>query len=277
MLISNTVKMRWNSKNKAHYLDLGYIFTKMKDEFVINVFDLPHGSKFMVNVKCDYCGKLYQKHWNNYCTEKGVVNKDSCNDCKHKKTAEVLLYKYNVTNPFCMQDVIQSMRKNWIEKYGVDNPSKSDIVKRKIRQTNAERYGAEYAMQNDAIKEKAKKNLSDAFRSGRIKVKHGKEHFAWKGGVKYHRQERSTHEYIEWRKNVFLKSNYICQKCGKHTNNLNAHHINNWKDYPKLRYDVENGVCLCADCHCSFHSIYGKRYNTKEQIDVFLADDKKIC
>ena len=48
MLISKTAFVKWNSKNKKHYVDLGYTFTKMGDEFEVNVEDLTSGSYAMV-------------------------------------------------------------------------------------------------------------------------------------------------------------------------------------------------------------------------------------
>jgi len=43
-----------------------------------------------------------------------------------------------------------------------------------------------------------------------------------------------------------------CTNCGN-SNDLHAHHIKSFKDYPELRYDVNNGVTLCAICHRHHH------------------------
>lgn len=30
---------------------------------------------------------------------------------------------------------------------------------------------------------------------------------------------------------------------------LQVHHIRRWKDAPAIRYDINNGITLCKDCH----------------------------
>lgn len=52
---------------------------------------------------------------------------------------------------------------------------------------------------------------------------------------------------------------------------MNAHHLNAWASFPQERYDVENGVCLCQNCHDRFHDTYGKGKNTKEQFYEFKS------
>lgn len=47
-----------------------------------------------------------------------------------------------------------------------------------------------------------------------------------------------------------------CEKCGT-TENLEAHHIIKWADYPKGRIDLENGECLCVKCHAKEHKSDG--------------------
>jgi hypothetical protein len=50
-----------------------------------------------------------------------------------------------------------------------------------------------------------------------------------------------------WSELVKLRANYQCEVCGK-TKNLNSHHI--WSRIRKsVRWDVQNGVCLCVGCH----------------------------
>ena len=41
-------------------------------------------------------------------------------------------------------------------------------------------------------------------------------------------------------------------RCGDH-GKMNAHHIKAAKDFPELRYDVHNGICLCVECHKQIH------------------------
>lgn len=67
MLITKYVEMKWNSKNKTYYENLGYTYTKMKDIFLIDVNDLKNGSNVKVEVKCDYnddgCCNISDVEW----------------------------------------------------------------------------------------------------------------------------------------------------------------------------------------------------------------------
>lgn len=81
----------------------------------------------------------------------------------------------------------------------------------------------------------------------------------WQGGLSLlSRGERyiamSRAKYKEWRKNVFERDNYTCQNCGTRCGEgrdvvLNADHIKQWAYYPKLRYEISNGITLCLPCH----------------------------
>lgn len=56
-------------------------------------------------------------------------------------------------------------------------------------------------------------------------------------------------KYLRWHRKVFVRDNFTCQNCGQVGGNLEAHHIKEWKNYPELRYLVENGQTLCKLCH----------------------------
>lgn len=65
---------------------------------------------------------------------------------------------------------------------------------------------------------------------------------------------RRTKKYKEWRKSVFERDNYTCQKCGARSKKgkrveLQADHIKQFAYYPELRFEVSNGRTLCGGCH----------------------------
>ena len=86
----------------------------------------------------------------------------------------------------------------------------------------------------------------------------GKKHYCWKGGITRNRHFCSRPEYKQWRMNVYLRDNFTCQYCGIKGVYLEAHHIKRWVDYPELRYDINNGVTLCKECHKLANNYRGK-------------------
>ena len=99
---------------------------------------------------------------------------------------------------------------------------------------------------------------ADKLRGKLIPELSGKNHWNWKGGITDERT-RVWHskEYQEWRKEVYEKDNYTCQKCGDSSgNNLIPHHIESFADFPKLRFEINNGITLCENCHTYFNSKY---------------------
>lgn len=81
----------------------------------------------------------------------------------------------------------------------------------------------------------------------------GSNHWNWKGGkTEENILIRGQWKYTTWRKRVFKRDNYTCQRCGN-KQNIIAHHIKDFMDYPKLRFDVNNGITLCRACHKQIH------------------------
>jgi len=85
--------------------------------------------------------------------------------------------------------------------------------------------------------------------------------------------QRHHEEYRLWRKSVFVRDCFTCQKYGTQGGILQAHHINNFADFPELRLAIDNGVTLSDKAHLEFHKLYGKRNNTREQLLEFLGGE----
>jgi len=87
----------------------------------------------------------------------------------------------------------------------------------------------------------------------------GPKHYNWKGGKsKGYKTGYYSKEYKDWRKAVFERDNYICQKCRKRGNYLNAHHVLSFAKYPALRFEISNGQTLCQVCHKKTDNYAGK-------------------
>lgn len=69
--------------------------------------------------------------------------------------------------------------------------------------------------------------------------------------------KRDDKRVRKWIKEVRRKGK--CEICGA-TNDLEAHHIIHWAEYPLGRIDVNNGMCLCHKCHTSEHK-YDRVYH----------------
>lgn len=78
----------------------------------------------------------------------------------------------------------------------------------------------------------------------------GEKSVQWKGGIsRVYKTGYYSKPYREWRKNVFERDDYTCQDCKKRGGELNAHHIKSFAEFPELRFNLDNGLTLCFDCH----------------------------
>lgn len=86
---------------------------------------------------------------------------------------------------------------------------------------------------------------------GKHKELRGNKHWNWRGGVTpVNEKIHKSMEYKLWRKAVYERDNYTCIWGGKeHGSKLHADHIKPFSLFPELRFAIDNGRTLCADCH----------------------------
>lgn len=122
---------------------------------------------------------------------------------------------------------------------------------------------------NDMYCIKKKKFCLNCFRKSQRGVNHPRFNFSLSLTERLNDRQYNKTLIEKWRKEIFLKDNYICKVCGD-KGKLNAHHLNGYHWYVSGRYDVSNGVTLCESCHKDFHKKYGYKNNTKEQFEDYL-------
>lgn len=98
----------------------------------------------------------------------------------------------------------------------------------------------------------------------------------WKPSITMEDRERDRVRFYnplhaEWRKKVFKRDGYDCQKCGQHGQKLCAHHIESYSKNKEKRYDINNGVTLCRSCHVVFHNKYGWFDSNRKDLNEFLT------
>jgi len=71
---------------------------------------------------------------------------------------------------------------------------------------------------------------------------------------------RDTYEYRVWRATVIMRDKR-CVICNS-LQNRHAHHVNHATYFPELRFDPDNGVTLCGDCHMNYHCQMNRSYRT---------------
>lgn len=125
---------------------------------------------------------------------------------------------------------------------------KSEDHKRKLSGYSGEKaswFGRKHS-------EEEKEKMSNAQKLKPRKTR-GERNGMWIDGRSINRNRKTDPLSIDWRKKVFKRDNYTCQKCGNYGQQLNAHHILSWANHPDERFNVDNGVTLCKSCHILVH------------------------
>lgn len=219
MLVENQIiNIKWNNRNKEYYIALGYKFTHLGDELKVRAEDLTVGSHKLVEVRCDFCGKIVTKKMLTYNAQHHPKYGDCCRECQPKKNKLVCMDKYGVDNGSKTVEAINKIKNTCLERYGVDNGAKTPESRRKISDkiiasyqdeevvqkrinTNRERYGCDFPPQNEQVKQKQKETMIRVYgvdhpkKSEEIRAKE-REHNQEKYGCDYYWQTEEGKERI---------------------------------------------------------------------------------
>lgn len=280
MLITKTIKKKWHGNTKKHYETLGYHFTKIGDEFEVDVMDLTRGSEEKVEVQCDYCGSIVIKPYKVYLKNHDEILGDCCKHCRMIKSKNTWLNKYGVSHPF-LDNTIQEKRKNtWVSKYGVDNPFKSDEIKEKIKKVHQNNYGVCNISQSEIIKRKkvktSKKHYGVENVSQSPQIKEKKKLTCLKNfGVEYPmmsseiRQKSVETLYENGNCPTSKPQLKLCELIHKIYNNCEL-------NYPCGRYSLDCMVCIDGikiDVEYDGQYFHNKKANSDNIRNVYVSEN----
>lgn len=102
----------------------------------------------------------------------------------------------------------------------------------------------------------------------------GKNNFRYNQSITDEQRDKNNERGVKQHKwaNYIKKRDKACLVCGN-KKNLIAHHLDSFSVFPDLRYNVDNGVTLCRDCHTDFHCNFMGNYRvpcTSEDFEEYL-------
>lgn len=82
---------------------------------------------------------------------------------------------------------------------------------------------------------------------------------------------RNIPGYAEWCFKVKERDAFTCWVCRlSKSGKMVSHHLDAYHWCKELRCDIDNGVCLCENCHKGFHLKYGTKDNKRWQFEEYL-------
>ena len=116
-LITKTVKVKWHPRNKEYYEELGYVYTKMGDEFEVKVEDLTKGSKVNIKYICDFCKEVKTTSYQHYnkCRKGNLYYCFNCGNKIYgvKNSNKTFLTKSKSFYDWCIENNRQDVLDRW--------------------------------------------------------------------------------------------------------------------------------------------------------------------
>ena len=188
-----------------------------------------------------------------------------------------------------LQKIIESIRKKLIKKEN-NKISKKRKKRKEVpwKEETKKKLIARMKTNNPMFRSDVRKKVSDTFlrkiKNGEIKYKKGHEHHLYKGNRDFSNECRKW--LHGWRKEILVRDNFTCVKCGVTGGELHIHHIkplrifvkdilseNKIDDVVKLKkeninlyeglikkvvdkHKTDNGISVCKQCHADIDYRY---------------------
>lgn len=240
MVITKELENKWCPANKKHFEDLGYKFTYMKDSIIVKFEDMPHNSDKFIEIKCDYCSKIFKKQIKKYYRGKTIIDKDCCDKCRLIKSTEARFEKYGTLSAYVNDNTVEKHKERYRNTIGKEIFEK---IKNIFKERDYTLISHEYINNETPIeyicnkhKEHGKQSITwvhlqsgeGCYYCGLDKHK-GMNNGNWNGGT------TSLNHYLRhaikpWIKDSLENSNYRCD-ISNYNGSLVVHHLNkNFKE-----------------------------------------------
>ena len=87
--------------------------------------------------------------------------------------------------------------------------------------------------------------------------------------------QRTSAQYKDIRNKTLKRDNFECVVCMSNERVV-AHHLDGFDKHKDKRFDLDNLVTLCGDCHKEFHHAFGYGGNTREQFENYFKNKMKM-
>lgn len=212
--------------------------------------------KVLIDFKCGH-----EPHW---MTPSCYMSGQCCPKCYRERQAEIT--RQQMAN---MTEEEKEQRKQKI-KNTFDNKTEEEkaIISKKISEGQSNMSEQAKRQRSQKMSEKTKQQHINMTQEKRKQWKYkksiairGNRNPMWNPNLTdKERKYGRTHfqvGYTDWKKQVKINANFTCDCCGKRGGKLHSHHLNDYHTHKELATDINNGVCLCQECHMEFHSYMG--------------------
>lgn len=243
-LITENIQVTIVGQNLKKYRKLGYN-CNVGDKLEVPINTLSEKSAYKIKYKCESCNQIFTTKF--YLYKKNKLG--LCQKCNKKVTGTNLVNDSIINKRFHKLIVLKRTIKKdniWMYLCQCDCGKYIEVTKQRLKRKTTRSCGC---LRSQKSSERLiKHNLKNR----------GSKHYNW--NPNYTEEDRIKNKNLRGRmkylsKKCFERDNYTCQICNKR-GTLNAHHLNSFIKYENERFNLDNLITLCIDCHIDYHKNY---------------------